>query len=170
MDNNSQQSYGIDTVDDASAFLILQLQESDIEQLLERKKGKGRDGVNSDADLALLAYQKELQETRDIQSDRCMSRSFAKAVTSDAVLLNELIEEENTAASDRALAGYLAGNGTPSIGVQSTTAESTLHDGLIARLAALYVSADIVKGEISDEASEDNTAEAESSSWAASRQ
>ncbi|KAI4161912.1 MAG: hypothetical protein LQ342_004478 [Letrouitia transgressa] len=171
MNIDSKKSHGVDLADDATALLILQLQQSDIEQLLERKKGKGRDGVNSDADIALLAYQRELQETRVVQSDRCMARSFAQAVTSDATVLKEIIEEENSAARDRAHASHLAGHGAPSTSVHSTTTtDCTLHDGLVARLAALYVSADIFESESIDETSKDNTAEAESSSWAASRQ
>lgn len=57
IDLGPQKSYVVDLVDEATALLILQLQQSDIEQLLERKKGKGRDGIYSDADIALLAYQ-----------------------------------------------------------------------------------------------------------------
>ncbi|KAL9610529.1 MAG: hypothetical protein Q9167_004767 [Letrouitia subvulpina] len=172
MNTNPRKSYGVDLADDATASLILQLQEKDIEQLLERKKGKGRQGVNSDADIALLAYQKELQETRVVQNDRSMSRSLALAVTNDAELLNKITEEENIAAGDRALAIRLAGKSTPSNGVQPTTTSCTLDDGLVARMAALYVPADIAKTEELDEASccDDNTADAESSSWAGSRQ
>lgn len=106
----------------------------------------------------------ELQETQAVQSDHRMARSFAQGVTRDAVLLNKIAEEEIIAARDGSLASRLAGTGTPSFNVQPHTTDHTLHDGLVARLTALCMSADIVKIGDLDEASKDNTADAESSS------
>lgn len=157
-------------LDDATATLIFQLQSEDIEELLSANKGKGRNGEISDADLAVATYQQELQASNTILTDRCMVRSLARAVISDAALLNESFAEENAAARDRTLAHSLAGVSAPSAAPEQTTPAKDLDDGFLARLAALYVSG--LNDE--DDTSEDTIriagpAAAESSAWAASR-
>lgn len=55
----------LDRVDDATATLILQLQNRDIEELVQSRKGKGRDGEISDADLAIATYSKSFKRQRE---------------------------------------------------------------------------------------------------------
>lgn len=154
-----------DSRDDATAALILQLQNQDLEELLSAKKGKGREGQISDADIALATYQKELRDKSTILSDRRMSRSLAQAVISDATLLSEWRAQANTAVSDQALARSLDGGRAPLNIPEQKTAEDALDEGIIARLTALYVS-----GSNEDATHDGNLATAESSAWAASRQ
>lgn len=157
-------------LDDATATLILQLQSEDIEELLSAKKGKGRDGDVSDPDLALAAYQQELQEMKTILADRSMGRSLTRAVITDAALLNESLMEESAAARDRTLAHSLAGLKASSATPQQTTPASHLDDEFLARLTALYVSGCENEGDaLEDTVQSDGPAAAESSAWAASR-
>ncbi len=163
--------YEFDLVDDATATLILQLQNRDIEELIQASKGKNQDGEPSDADLAVALYQQELQQMRIILTDRCMGRSFTQAVINDGLLLRESVAAENTAASDRALAHRLAGIATPTAAPEQMIVGDALDESFTARLAALYVSGkndkcDVLENTMggTDEAS------AESSASAASRQ
>lgn len=158
-------------LDDATATLILHLQRQDIAEIQSASKGKGRNGEVSDAELALTVYEQELEAIDTVLSDRCMGRSFARAVVTDAALLNESLAEENFAVRDRALAHSLAQVNTPSAAVEQTTAACDLDDGFLARLEALYVSEwDIEKDVLHDFVDDNVPAAAESSSWATSRQ
>ena len=161
----------LDRVDDATAYLILQLHNRDIEELLHASKGKGQDDERSDADLAITTYQKELQKWNTILADRCMAQSLTQAIISDAVLLRESLVEENAATEDRALAHHLAGINAPSAASEQSTAGHTLDDGFLARLTALYVSGGNDESYTSEDTTDaDSTAAAESSASAASRQ
>lgn len=153
-----------DGVDDATAALILKLQDQDIEELLRARKGKGRDGEKLDADLAMATYQKELRDRIVILADRSMSQSLTRAIVSDATLLSESSAQEKTAVSDRALALRLAEGKAPAATSEQTTAEDALDDSIIARLAALYG-----LGRSEDETQDGDVAGAESSAWAGSR-
>ena len=57
------------TVDDATARLILQLQNRDFEELIHAGKGKSKDGKLSDTELAVAPYRQELQKMRMILID-----------------------------------------------------------------------------------------------------
>ena len=161
----------LDRVDAATAKLILQLHNGDIEELLHASKGKSRDDEVSDADLAITTYQKELQERSTILADQCMARSLTQAIISDATLLRESLVEEHGATEDRALAHRLAGINDPSAAAEQRTAG--YNDGFLARLEVLYVSGRDDEREILEDTTDANSpaeAEAESSAWAASRQ
>jgi len=161
----------LDRLDDATASIILQLHNRDIEELLDASKGKGRDGEPSDADLAIATYQKELRERKTILADLYMARSLTQAVISDAALLGKSLAEEKTAMEDRALAHRLAGINAPSAASEQRTAGYTLDDGFLARLAALYVSGRNDESDTSENITKTNSpGAAESSAWAASRQ
>lgn len=129
-----------DGTDDATAALILHLHNQDIEELLRVKIGKGRHGEQSDADLAVATYQKELQDRITILADQRMSRSLTQAVISDAILLSDSRAEENIAVRDRELAHLLSESRAPLVTPEQMTAEDELDDGVIARLTAHYVS------------------------------
>ena len=161
----------LDRVDDATANLILQLHNRDVEELLHASKGKGRDDEPSDADLAIATYQKELQERNTILADQRFARSLTQAIISDAALLRESLAEENAATEDRALAHRLAGINAPSAAPEQSTAGYTLDDDFPARLAALHVSGRNDESDTSENMTDANSpAAAESSARAASRQ
>ena len=84
MEVDASPLYELDLIDNATATLILQLQNRDIEELIHASKGKRRDAEPSDVDLAVAIYQQELQEMNTILTDRSMGRSFTQAVISDA--------------------------------------------------------------------------------------
>ncbi|KAK3174640.1 hypothetical protein OEA41_001886 [Lepraria neglecta] len=161
----------LDRVDDATANLILQLHNRDVEELLHASKGKGRDDEPSDADLAIVTYQKELQERNTVLADQRLARSLTQAIISDAALLRESLAEENAATEDRALAHRLAGTNAPSAAPEQRTAGCTLDDEFLARLTALYVSGRNDESDTSENMTDANSpAAAESSARAASRQ
>ncbi len=114
---------------DATANFILQLHNRDIEELLHASKSKGRHGEPLDADLAIAAYQQELQERNTVLADLCMARSLTQAVISDAALLRKSLAEKDIAIKDRALAHRLAGINAPSAAPEQKTAGYTLDDG-----------------------------------------
>jgi len=63
-----------DFMDEASAALIIQLQIQDSQQLFETygAKGKGREGEQSDSQLAVYLYREDLQRNASILADRQM--------------------------------------------------------------------------------------------------
>lgn len=152
-------------IDDATAALILQLENEDIEELLRARKGKGRHGEQSDADLALLTYQKELQDRVTILADQRMCQSLTQAVISDATLLSESRAQENAAVRDHAVARCLDRGRALSLIPDQATAEDELDDCVIARLAALYV-----PDRENDALPDDGPVAAESSATVGSRQ
>lgn len=152
-------------IDDATTALILQLENQDIEELLRAGKGKGRYDEQSDADLALSTYQKELQDRITILADQRMSQSLAQAVISDGTLLSESRAQESAAVRDQFVARCLnEGRALPS-NPDQTTAEDELDDCVIARLTVLYT-----PDRKSDALPDDDLVAAESSARAESRQ
>ncbi len=171
MEVDASPLYELDLVDDATATLIVHLQNRGIEELTHASKGKGRDAEPSDTDLAVAIYQQELQEMSTILADRCMGRSFTQAIISDAPLLRESVTEENAAARDRALAHRLAGIATPTAAPEQTIVGDTLDESFMARLAALYVSSKNDEGDVLENTmGGTGEAAAESSASAVSRQ
>ena len=165
---------GISHVDDASAALILQMQDADLEELLTSSKGKGREGEVSDADLALALFEQDLRDMNGRVADRIMSRSITRAVIMDGSLLSGPMQEEQTAANDRAMAQRLSENGADNYeDVNNRTSSSMMEESLSARLFGLYINplkeldADSINYDAEDN---DEQSTSESSSWAASRQ
>lgn len=170
MDINGRYLYELDDVDGTTAALLLELHISDIKELLSTCKGKGREGEHSDADLAVLIYQKELKERDTIIADRRMARSLTRAVLSDAAIVAELLTQEDVITRDRALAYDIAGISTNSAAAEQTTTDCELNDSLIARLAALYVPGEKDNCDALETASHNSgSLGGESSAWALSR-
>ena len=163
------QEFAFGAVDEPTASLILQIQSQDVNDLLNVKKGKSREGDVSDADLALEIYHGELEKRAVIQRDQTMARSLTRAVISDAELLKDSITEETRAIYDRAMAQRLSTKTRSSEGRVVAVSEPTINDGLVARLAAVYISGQS-EGLIAVDDTQDETFIAtESSAWAASR-
>lgn len=140
---------------------IVQLQLDDLEALKQGHKGKFREGEQSDEEIAIELYRKELLGHAMVAFDKAMSRSIARAVSLDADVIEAHRREEEQANMDRQMAINLNSRGVfrpPS--KPSQEKKDDLDDGLLSKLAALYV------GHADDV---DEPCEAESSSWAASR-
>lgn len=167
----------VDT-DHETAELLIKLQLEDLEELIQQsdRKGKGKPGVMTDSQFTFTFQKKELTKNLQFLQDRQMTRSMARAVLSDAVLLAANNEEERVAISDRAMAHRLAGKPVPNPvhNAPAACVNDRMEDELIEKLGALYVD-DI----FSDTASTINISVAgssvydeggESSAWATSRQ
>lgn len=167
MDSTDPHPFTLQDVDDASAALILQLQREDAEELQRSSKGKHREDEVSDIDLALELFQQDLQETNAVLTDRCMSRSLARAVVADSAFLTDEVAREDTLANDRLVAEQIQRGGEAGCS-KGTSGDPGLDDLFIARLTALYVSgpADGCASAVDDE-KEPTTSE--SSRWAAAR-
>ena len=158
----------LDEIDDASAALILQLQREDVEELQRSFKGKNREDDVSDIDLAVKLFQQDLEQTSAVLTDRCMSRSLARAVIADSAFLTDAMAQEDTVANDKLLAERLHHGGDVEYSKEASPEDAKLDDLLIARLTALYVSgptdecvSPVVDGE--------ESTTSESSRWAAAR-
>lgn len=79
--------YKLDDMNDTTITLLLELYFNDIKELLFTDKNKGREGEYSNVDSAVLTYQNEFKERDTIIIDRSMTRSFTRAVFSDAAML-----------------------------------------------------------------------------------
>ena len=98
-------------MDSGTATLILQLQLEDSNELFEsfEGKGKGREGVLSDSQIAFQMYKEDLERTAVLVADRTMSSSIARACESDGVVVVESLSQEQAAAGDRDVACALGG-------------------------------------------------------------
>jgi hypothetical protein len=134
------QSGSLQTTDDLTAALLIQLQLEDTEKISSSIKGKGPEGELSDAELALRLYKQELELNASILSDRRMTRSIALAVQSDGNALAESMSQEQRAARDRDLACQLSGSRDSSVIKAWTVTSEEMDEELLAKLAALWVS------------------------------
>ncbi|KAL8908883.1 MAG: hypothetical protein Q9171_005280 [Xanthocarpia ochracea] len=162
------QAFFLDQIDDASAALILELQREDIEELQRSSKGKNREDEVSDIDLAVQLYHQDLEQTSAVLTDRCMSRSLARAVIADSALLTDVVKREDTFANDRLMAERLRHGDEVECSKEASSEDAKLDDLLIARLTALYVSGSIVDCD-SPVVDEEESTTSESSRWAAAR-
>ncbi|KAL8769027.1 MAG: hypothetical protein Q9194_005556 [Teloschistes cf. exilis] len=131
----------LDHVDEATLAVIEQILSEDIEELVNRDKGKNREGEKSDAYLAVEVYRSELRQFRTILADRNMSRSLARAVIADSALMTDAVAREDSFANDRLLAERLSrGEDVPFNTGEAGSGDPRLDDLFIARLTGLYVS------------------------------
>ncbi|KAL8787672.1 MAG: hypothetical protein Q9213_002103 [Squamulea squamosa] len=139
MDDINPNPFTLQEVDEASAALILQLQQEDADELQRTSKGKGRENELSDADFAIQLFQQDLQQTSTLFNDRSMSRSLARAIIADAALLTDAVAREDTVANDRLVAEQLSHGGEIKSGKDVLSEDTQMDDLLLARLMALYV-------------------------------
>ncbi|KAJ5584347.1 uncharacterized protein N7459_004147 [Penicillium hispanicum] len=153
-------------MDQASAHLILQLLQGDVEDALAFSKMEGREGPLSDQDLALNEWKRELNNEHTVSSDQAMAASIAKAVQDDGVTISLLIQEEKRAYADRCTALQMAEpDELPPQDVQSANIESMKQMDQITKGPSYNPMRDLAM--FSDLAIEDD--EAESSTRAARR-
>lgn len=135
----TQPSCSLDGVDNASAALILELQLADIDDLRSRLTGKQREGIRTDAELALLLASENLDSVRLTISDRRMTQSIADAVQTDGEIVAAAAFEEDVATRDRVMAQGLDGNRAAPQD-QVCDHQETLDNSLLAKLAGMYLS------------------------------
>nr|POF17961.1 hypothetical protein CFP56_13372 [Quercus suber] len=88
-------------IDPLSLDAIVQLQLEDSQALAGSAKGKQREGVVTDAQLALEMYAMDLNACRDTLADRKMAQSIAIAVIRDGQIIREAYEQEDQLARDQ---------------------------------------------------------------------
>ncbi|KIW21806.1 uncharacterized protein PV07_12768 [Cladophialophora immunda] len=153
----AQSPFLFDNLDDDSADLILQLQLHDLEEFKQSRTGKQREGSGSDAEIAAGLLEETLGDLRTFLADRRMTKSIARAVQADGIILTQSALEEEAAHEDHALAHRL--NGT-NIDSEVKVHSESIDDTTLSKLAGLYVSEALGRG--TDE-------EPETSTWAAMR-
>ncbi|KAF5587634.1 IBR finger domain protein [Fusarium subglutinans] len=152
-------------MDTSSLMLALQLQQQDLNNWEQSRKGKQREGEVSDSDLALEACRHELQAMAAQISDQAMALSIARAVESDGQIIREAQLAEQQAARDHEYAVSLSNN--PNANPRSLARsvknthklENEVEDDLIDILRSMNL------GGLNDATS----GQPESSGWAASR-
>ncbi|PBP18079.1 hypothetical protein BUE80_DR010964 [Diplocarpon rosae] len=125
-----------------TAALILQLQIDDSEELFASsdRKGKGREGVLSDTQLALQIFKEEMQRNAAITADRQMTRSIHEACRTDGNEIATSLAQERAAARDRQISLVVSGVTEPLAVTEGVVDEDELDD-VLERLDAWYVDA-----------------------------
>lgn len=156
---------------DEDASLIIQLLEQDGEEAVATAIGKGKQpiGTETDAQVAIRLFLEEIQRAQMFVSDMRMTRSIQQAVRADGDALVTSQAEEQLAQEDRTMSIALT-NGQDAIAPQTTVADQTDDDDLIAKLTCIYVTGypDVDSEDESEEVALSDSAEG--SAWAASRQ
>ncbi|KAI9048525.1 hypothetical protein LZ554_007358 [Drepanopeziza brunnea f. sp. 'monogermtubi'] len=163
-------------VDPATAALILELQIEDSEEILASsgRKGKEREGIVSDTQLALRFYREDLGRSARIIADHQMTKSLSEACRTDGREVAISLMEEERANHDRQISVMVSDVTAPLAVTQGIVEEEDL-DEVLERLDALYRCA---AGEVPplddksnacDMYSSTGSSQAGSSLWAASR-
>ncbi|KAI6900217.1 hypothetical protein KC318_g8898 [Hortaea werneckii] len=159
--------------------LIIRLQLEHSQEMAGQSKGKQREGTFNDAELALRLYMEDIENTNTTLKDRKMAQSFAKSVMDDSELIEQVLKEEQQAATDREFAASLRNeNGGTASFSRSDPPATAIKDPwqdneILEKVAAIYMhTADMnYVATPALTADDDSDAEtiAESSAWAASR-
>ncbi|MCJ1395707.1 hypothetical protein MMC18_008593 [Xylographa bjoerkii] len=126
-------------MDPLTASTILQLQLKDLQDLSTARTDKNAQIEESDADLALALYKKELQNANVLLSDRQMSWSIAQAVEADADMIRTIHGIELNARDDRRLAHQIAGRHMSEHSQVGEITSAAEEDDLLQRLGVLNV-------------------------------
>ncbi|RMY59639.1 hypothetical protein D0864_13195 [Hortaea werneckii] len=167
------------TIDLLSLELVIQLQLDDSQGVVGQSKGKQREGTFTDAEYALRLYIDDLETTSTALKDRKMAQSFAKSVMEDAELIEQVLKDEQQAATDRQFATSIDNqNGNTASGSRSDLPATAIKDPwqdseILEKAAAMYMrTADmdcIATPALTADDESDVETIAESSAWAASR-
>jgi hypothetical protein len=124
-------------MDPATAALILELQIEDSEEILASsgRKGKGREGIVSDTQLALQFYREDLERNARIIADHQMTKSLSEACRTDGHEVAISLMEEERANHDRQISVMVS-----DVTAQGIVEEEDL-DEVLQRLDALYMCA-----------------------------
>ncbi|KAI3323796.1 hypothetical protein HD806DRAFT_495616 [Xylariaceae sp. AK1471] len=128
------------SADDESLCLILDLLREDVRQMASNSKGKQREGVLSDAELALQLYTEDLNQATIYATDRRMTRSIQEAVQADAHILTLSEREERVAGYDRDIATALfAGRALDSARESVNNGPSAAELEMVEKLTATFI-------------------------------
>ncbi|PSK60324.1 Epithelial splicing regulatory protein 1 [Elsinoe australis] len=132
-----------DMADRETQLLMLQLQLEDLNHLVAKAKGKGREGETCDKDISLGLLKEDLNKQITALNDQALCHSIAKALRTDHAILETQRELENLARRDREVALSMSrGHSTPHSTPQNQHGqqENALDDETLAKFAMLYVS------------------------------
>ncbi|GAB1727524.1 hypothetical protein NU195Hw_g537t1 [Hortaea werneckii] len=162
-----------------SLEFVIQLQLEDSQGMVSQSKGKQREGTFTDAEYALRLDIDDLETTSTALKDRKMAQSFAKSVMEDAELIEQVLKDEQQAATDRQFATSIDNqNGNTASRSKSELPATTIKDPwqdseILEKAAAIYMrTADmdcIATPALTADDESDVETIAESSAWAASR-
>jgi hypothetical protein len=127
-------------MDEASADLIIDLQQEDVADALASQKGKQVTGRLTDFELALNTYKNDLDCYGTTLRDYRLARSMDQAVQDDGVALTMALQEEARHADDRAIALRLGGHeGSSTDQHQTGQLRTGVSEETLARLGQLSV-------------------------------
>ncbi|PHH74404.1 hypothetical protein CDD80_3099 [Ophiocordyceps camponoti-rufipedis] len=152
----------ISELDADSARVMIGLLKLDIEEMRKTSKGKHRRGESPDSEIAIRTLEAELESLQTIVEDRSFSMSIARAISTDAHVIQRDRLEDAEAYNLEIAPDHRLQATTPGDLGESADSESQTHepdDELLRKLEALYVGFP----------GEDELDEAESSSWATMR-
>ncbi|GAO13734.1 hypothetical protein UVI_02018310 [Ustilaginoidea virens] len=163
--------------DDADLAHIIQLQLEEVEQAIRAAAGKGKQpaGSQTDQQLSLDLFLRELQDTQNFAADCRMARSMQRAVLDDGDALAQSQSEERAAEDQKASVSL--GNGEIEPSRAASSPESLAEDDeFLQKLACIYITGiDHGKnddGKYADDETETETEtdhQPESSAWAIRR-
>ena len=110
-------------MDEQTVLLYLELELEDTLELLDKQKGKQKDGSFTQLEEALKLNIAELEATIMTYKDRRMAQSMSRAIQDDAPALAVEIAQEAQAERDRATAAVLSGQ--PGLSRRGSTASQT---------------------------------------------
>ncbi|KAK8175099.1 ibr finger domain-containing protein [Phyllosticta citrichinensis] len=107
----------IQSLDEPSASLIIQLQLEDLGNVVSNFKGKSRAGCLNDEEYSFQLCQEELEAWQSILRDREMGQSILRAQRADDRIISQVLQEEEIALADRCLAAELEGRNVSELNV-----------------------------------------------------
>ncbi|KAL1851389.1 hypothetical protein Daus18300_012570 [Diaporthe australafricana] len=88
-------------MDAETAALTLELLGNDVDEILDKRKGKQRDDAIDDSRTALDVVKADLEATATVNADKAMAQSIARAVHQDCEAISAAQAQEKQAADDR---------------------------------------------------------------------
>ena len=164
------------TMDEDSAALAIQLLIQDSRQLaaIISGKGKRKAGEISDDQLALEIYQKDLERSATIITDRSLTKSISRACHLDGTTITSLQAQEQLAVHDRAVACRLGGVRQPAaIEHKPALTSKDVSESAIGKPSTIPVELPAtvthIEGPLDNPTPDIDDQNGESSSWAAPR-
>ncbi|KAL9578299.1 MAG: hypothetical protein Q9212_005806 [Teloschistes hypoglaucus] len=167
MDTVNRRGFNLDQVDDATAALVVQLQDDDVENLRNSGKGKGPVDDVQDRDVALAIHQQELRHWHRALSQNSTRLGHQVADRTFAPL-SEAMVERDTPAQGGLLTPSSSSGSEPDFHKESYTEEPHQEYPIDDGLGVIRISDAGSIGYINDREEEDH-AVAESSHYAAAR-
>ncbi|OBZ78906.1 hypothetical protein A0H81_00576 [Grifola frondosa] len=114
-DSSASSSWAVQDADDPNALLALvaQLSLEDIDLLQAGRKGKAKDTVVTDEELALQLLAEDARALLNFTKDMAFARSLDRALDADYTLVEELARAEADARADREMAVALSDGRPP---------------------------------------------------------